>query len=131
MKVACVQLNASDNTKDNLVVIEKYIKAAADSGADMVFFPENCTLLTDKKERLFEESKKESEHPALEITANLAKRYGIWVFLGSVPVLIEEHAKLANRSFVFNPKGVIAARYDKIHLFDACLGDKESYRESW
>jgi predicted amidohydrolase len=36
---------------------------------------------------------------------------------------------MANRSFLISPKG-IAARYDKIHMFDVDLPNGESYRES-
>jgi predicted amidohydrolase len=38
--------------------------------------------------------------------------------------------KIANRSFVLNPAGEIAAWYDKIHMFDVDLPNGESYRES-
>jgi predicted amidohydrolase len=35
-----------------------------------------------------------------------------------------------NRSILFAPTGKVAARYDKIHLFDVQLGAGEAYRES-
>ena len=38
--------------------------------------------------------------------------------------------KAANRGFLIDPKGDIAARYDKIHMFDVDLAGGESYRES-
>jgi predicted amidohydrolase len=38
--------------------------------------------------------------------------------------------KAVNRSFLIDPKGEIAARYDKIHMFDVDLAGGESYRES-
>jgi predicted amidohydrolase len=38
--------------------------------------------------------------------------------------------KTANRSFLIGPDGRIAARYDKIHLFDVNLPSGETYRES-
>jgi deaminated glutathione amidase len=37
---------------------------------------------------------------------------------------------LLNRSLLFSPDGAIAARYDKIHLFDVDLPTGESLRES-
>ena len=37
---------------------------------------------------------------------------------------------MANRSTLIGPDGAIAARYDKIHMFDADLDGGESYRES-
>ena len=38
--------------------------------------------------------------------------------------------RLANRSFLIDETGKIAARYDKIHMFDADVGDGKAYRES-
>ena len=38
--------------------------------------------------------------------------------------------KVANRSYLIAPQGEIAARYDKLHMFDVDLAGGESYRES-
>jgi predicted amidohydrolase len=38
--------------------------------------------------------------------------------------------RAANRGFLIDPQGEIAARYDKIHMFDVDLPNGESYRES-
>src|SRR6476660_2182651 len=38
--------------------------------------------------------------------------------------------KVANRSYLITPQGEIAARYDKLHMFDVDLPGGESYRES-
>jgi len=38
--------------------------------------------------------------------------------------------KILNRSIMLDPTGHIAARYDKLHLFDVDLGDGKIYRES-
>jgi predicted amidohydrolase len=53
----------------------------------------------------------------------------VWLLIGSMPVRVEE-ARLANRSFLFDPKGVLVSRYDKIHMFDVDLENGETYRES-
>ena len=44
--------------------------------------------------------------------------------------LMGEHGKPVNRSLLISPAGAIAARYDKIHMFDVDLAGGESYRES-
>src|SRR5262249_714364 len=54
---------------------------------------------------------------------------GVWLLIGSLAIKVSD-AKTANRSFLFDPKGRVAARYDKIHLFDTDPGQGESYRES-
>jgi predicted amidohydrolase len=40
------------------------------------------------------------------------------------------NGKVFNRSFLYDPNGKVAARYDKINLFDVTLGGSENYRES-
>ena len=35
-----------------------------------------------------------------------------------------------NRSYLINDKGIIVAKYNKIHMFDVTLSKNESYRES-
>ncbi len=53
----------------------------------------------------------------------------IWLLIGSLSIKLEP-TKAANRSFLFDPQGRIAARYDKIHMFDVEIPDGQSYRES-
>ena len=53
----------------------------------------------------------------------------VWLLLGST-IVASESGKGLNRSLLFTPAGKIAARYDKINLFEAALGGGESYRES-
>jgi len=57
-------------------------------------------------------------------------QYGIWLHLGSIPVVHENGQKLANRSIIIGADGKIKARYDKMHLFDVNLDTGESWKES-
>ena len=59
----------------------------------------------------------------------MAKLYKKWILIGSSVVKISK-AKLANRSILINPKGLIKAYYDKIHMYDVILSKKEKYFES-
>jgi predicted amidohydrolase len=56
-------------------------------------------------------------------------RHGIWIALGSLAV-VREDGRWANRAFVIDASGEIAARYDKIHMFDVDLATGETWRES-
>jgi predicted amidohydrolase len=71
----------------------------------------------------------EDAHPALPVFQGLAKDLHIWLLAGSIGVRAPD-GRIFNRSFMFAPDGVVAARYDKIHLFDIDLGEGRSYRES-
>src|SRR5262249_55207873 len=67
--------------------------------------------------------------PALPAFRALAEELGAWLLIGSLAIKVAPK-KTANRSFLIDPKGRVAARYDKIHLFDTDPGAGESYRES-
>src|SRR3546814_23624 len=58
-----------------------------------------------------------------------AKRYGIWLVGGTLPLETPEGDRTYNTSLVFSPDGALAARYDKVHLFSFRKGT-ESYDES-
>ena len=57
--------------------------------------------------------------PRAEALMSEARTLGLWLHLG-LPVA--EDDKRRNRTLVISPEGTIAARYDKIHLFDAGSG---------
>ena len=65
----------------------------------------------------------------LPAMAGLAQAHGLWLLIGSVGVKAEDD-RIFNRSFMLSPDGTVAARYDKIHLFDIDLGGGRAYRES-
>ncbi len=49
--------------------------------------------------------------------------------MGSLAIRLEAE-RLANRSYLIDPHGRVAASYDKIHMFDVQLSEREGYRES-
>ena len=59
----------------------------------------------------------------------LARELGIFLHIGSLAIKLDE-TRVANRSYVINPEGRVAARYDKLHMFDVDLAGWESHRES-
>jgi predicted amidohydrolase len=59
----------------------------------------------------------------------MARDLRIWLHVGSMAIQVGER-KAANRAFIFAPDGSVAARYDKIHMFDVDLPSGENYRES-
>jgi len=59
---------------------------------------------------------------------DLARDKRVTIHVGSLAV--KNGDKIANRAFLISPEGEIAARYDKIHLFDVDLPNGETWRES-
>lgn len=107
------------------------IGRAARGGAGFYFAPEMALLLDRNRERATPHIVAQPHHTGLRALGEAAAREGIWVHVGSLPVLSErDSGRFANRSILFDPAGDIVARYDKIHLFDVDLATGESWRES-
>ncbi len=128
-RAACVQLRSSDDVSENIRVASDLIREAKAKGADFVATPENTTLMAPDGGAKLERSFPEDTDPALPAFRALAEELGIWLLIGSLAIKVDA-TKTANRSFLIDPKGRIAARYDKIHLFDVDLPSGETYRES-
>jgi len=126
---ACVQLRAGRNVAANIEAAEDLVRQAVEAGATFVATPENTSLMEAERALLFEKAKSEDEDEALRALRAVARERKIWLLIGSLPIRVAED-KLANRSFLVSPEGRIAARYDKIHMFDVDLAGGESYRES-
>lgn len=126
---ACVQLRAGRNVAANIEAAEDLVRQAAEAGATFVATPENTSLMEAERALLFEKAKPEDQDEALRALRAVAREKKIWLLIGSLPIRVADD-KLANRSFLVSPEGRIAARYDKIHMFDVDLAGGESYRES-
>lgn len=105
------------------------IGGAAMGGAQMLFTPEMSGLIDRDRARAAQHIVPEAQSPVLTAAREAASGAGIWVAIGSIPVLRDD-GRWANRAFVIDANGEIAARYDKIHMFDVDLSTGESWRES-
>jgi predicted amidohydrolase len=128
-RAACVQLRSSDDVKENIRIASKLIREAKAEGADFIATPENTTLMAPDGGAKLDNSFSEDQDPALPRFRALAEELGIWLLIGSLAIKVSA-TKTANRSFLLGPQGKIAARYDKIFLFDVDLPSGETYRES-
>ena len=54
---------------------------------------------------------------------------GAWLLAGSLSIRLEDEWS-ANRCYLIDSTGAIRAAYDKIHMFDVELNDRETYHES-
>lgn len=128
-RIALVQMRCGREVEPNLEAAEAAIREAAAGGAVFVQTPENTSLMELSTRRLFERVMPEDANPAVERFVALAAELKIWLHIGSLAIRVRED-KVANRAFLIAPDGSVAARYDKIHMFDVDLPGGESYRES-
>jgi deaminated glutathione amidase len=130
-RAALVQMRAGRAVEPNLEQAEILIRRAAASGADYVQTPENTAIMELELDRVFALAQTEEESVPLVRLRALAAELGVWLHIGSLGIRLElEPASVANRSYLIDPEGGLAARYDKLHMFDVDLGGGESYRES-
>jgi predicted amidohydrolase len=128
-KAALIQMRSSREMAPNLVEASKFIRQAASQGATFISTPEMTNIFEPDRERLKAVVMTEAEDSSVHGFMALAAKLKIWLHLGSM-ALKGEDGKLVNRTLLLNPKGEIAARYDKIHLFDVDLPNGDKYRES-
>lgn len=131
MKIAVLQMTAGIDPADNARTLVQAVRDAKVGGAEMLFTPEMSNLIDRNRARAADTIRSEGEDPVLAEVRTAAAEHGLWVHLGSLAVRGDApDAKWRNRAFVIAPDGSIAARYDKIHLFDVDLASGESWRES-
>ena len=128
-RLACIQTNSGGSMERNIHAIRTLVRKARDGGADLIALPEVVALVEPDRTRLLATAPEEADHPARAAFCELARETGAWILGGSIAVRTG-NGRIANRSLVFDPSGVIAGRYDKIHMFDVDLPDGETYRES-
>ena len=128
-RIAVLQMTTGINPADNAATLVGAVGAAAMAGAEMIFTPEMSGLLDRNRERARPHIVAEADNPVLAAVQEAAARAGLWVAIGSLAVLRED-GRWANRSLLVNASGMVAARYDKLHMFDVDLAGGESWRES-
>ncbi|OYU17045.1 MAG: amidohydrolase [Rhodobacteraceae bacterium PARR1] len=131
MRAGLVQLTVGDDPAENLPETQALIRAAVQGGAGFVLTPECTNALSSNRARQRSLFRAEDQDQTLAALREEAARAGIWLLIGSLGVLSDDpDGRFANRSFLIGPDGAIAARYDKIHMFDVNVSDTEVYRES-
>jgi deaminated glutathione amidase len=129
VKVAAIQMCSGVDPERNIARMDALVREAHAAGATYVQTPEMTGALVRDKAALKAMLKTEDRDPVAARATSLARELGIHVHVGSTAILLDD-GKVANRGLLFGPDGTLAARYDKIHMFDVDLDKGESWRES-
>ena len=128
-KAALIQMRSGVDMARNLSDASAMTRQAAVQGAQYVLTPEMTNIFEADRERLKSFARPEEDDVCVASFSQLAKELGIWLHVGSL-ALRASPEKLVNRSLLFSTDGKVAARYDKIHLFDVDMPSGERIRES-
>ena len=130
MKVAALQLCASDDPVANLALTLSMVQRAAEAGAQFIATPEVTNCVSSSRRRQNEVLALQENDQTLAAMCAAAARFGVWISVGSLALKLPDDDRFTNRSFMIDPSGQIIAQYDKIHMFDVTLSETEQYRES-
>ena len=128
-RIAVLQMTSGIDPAANALSVANAAQQAALGGASMLFTPEMTGLLDRDRTRAGAKVVDEASDQVLAAARHAAQTNGLWIALGSLAIRGGAE-RFANRSFVIDPAGVIAARYDKMHMFDVALDSGETWQES-
>lgn len=128
IRIAAIQMAAGPNVSGNLEEAARLLDMAASQGAKLAALPEYFCIMGMKDADKVAAREQDNCGPIQEFLSKTAKRLGIWLVGGSVPLVSSKPDKVRNSCLVYNDMGDQVARYDKIHLFGLELGN-ERYAE--
>ena len=127
--VAAIQMVSTPDPAQNTRAAALRIEEAAQSGASIVLLPEYWPLLGRTDTDKLAHAEQPGDGPLQKFMSSIAKKHGLWLIGGTIPLVSPEPGKVLNTLLAYGPDGSLAARYDKIHLFGFTRG-QESYDES-
>ncbi|MCC7090561.1 MAG: carbon-nitrogen hydrolase family protein, partial [Nitrosomonas sp.] len=127
-RVAAIQMASGPNVSANLEEAARLIEEAVAQEAKLVVLPEYFCIMGMKDTDKLAVREQPGSGQIQEFLSETARRLGIWLVGGSVPLASPEADKVYNSCLVYAENGEQVARYDKIHLFGLQLG-QEKYAE--
>ncbi len=128
MKIAAVQMVSTPDVDRNLQAASRLVAEAASKGAGLVVLPEYFCLMGRRDDDKLRVAEAAGDGPIQQTLSEAARRHGVWLVGGTLPLRSANAAQALNSCHVWAPDGSPAARYDKIHLF-AFDNGRESYDE--
>ena len=129
VRVAALQMVSTPRVEENLKTAAGLVAQAVAQGAQLVALPEYFPIMGLSDADKFAVREVDGQGAIQDFLAATARKHGIWLVGGSLPLVAAEAGKVLNSCLVFDPRGERVARYDKIHLFGFQKG-AERYNES-
>jgi nitrilase len=129
LRVAAIQMVSGPEVAPNLAAAGRLLEQAASAGAGLAVLPEFFPIMGLRDTDKIGVREVPGRGPIQEFLAERAQRLGLWIIAGSVPLQASVPDKVRNSCLVYDERGRLRARYDKIHLFGFDSG-RERYVES-
>ena len=129
--IATIQLNSGPNTQANLLIVSEIFDQISKSKAKVVVLPENFSLMPENDSEFLDKAEEDGSGHVQDFIKELASKHKVWVVAGTIPTKTSNPKKVNASTYVYDDKGDVVYKYNKIHLFDVKLPDAdESYNES-
>ncbi len=117
MKIAALQMVSTPSVEQNLDAARALLERAAGEGAELAVLPEYFCILGRSDRDKLAVAEAFGDGPIQRMLADSARRHGLWLVGGTLPIATGDANRVMNSNLVFSPEGERVARYDKIHLF--------------
>lgn len=128
VRVAALQMASGPHVDANLKEAARLLEIAAAEGARLAALPEYFPIMGMHEQDKVRVREADGAGPIQEFLSASARKHGMWIVGGSVPLEAAVPHKVRNSTLVYDDTGKRVARYDKIHLFGFEMG-AESYSE--
>jgi nitrilase len=135
-------MTSAPEVEANLATARVLLERAHAEGATLAALPENFAIMGRKESDKVGVAEVLGEGPIQAFLGRCARELGLWIIGGTIPLRVaSEPERAASASLVFDDHGRCVGRYDKIHLFDVAIPNRdrpkdgapqrdERYRES-
>jgi predicted amidohydrolase len=129
---AAIQMTSTPEVASNLAAARHLLERARQKGAVLAALPENFAIMGRQEADKVAAAEPMGEGPIQAFLSRCASELGLWIIGGTLPIEVPgQPGKVAAASLVFDDRGRCVSRYDKIHLFDVDIPEREErYRES-
>lgn len=123
LRVSLVQLHVTGDRDRNVDRAIELCREAAAHDPDLIVLPENFNFTGTEEEKLAHAETMDG--PTLPKVRELATELDTYIGAGSIKMEVSGDDLLRNRHCVIDPDGEVQASYDKLHIFNASVGDTE------
>ncbi|HEX6928445.1 MAG TPA: carbon-nitrogen hydrolase family protein [Gammaproteobacteria bacterium] len=128
--VAAIQMASGPRLDVNLAEAGRLLRAAAEANVRLAVLPEYFAQFGLPERERTAAAETSGSGPIQDFLARMSRETGMWIVGGSLP-LKTTGDRVRGACLLFDDKGEPVARFDKMHLFDVHVPEKdEHYEES-
>lgn len=130
IRIAAIQMCSTEDRKRNLSTARMLMEKAIGQGARLISLPENFSFIGLEEGDKIQAAEDLDTGPGVRLLRKFAEENEVAIIGGSIPLKVKGRDKVTNTCLVVDTNGDIRARYDKIHLFDVTLNERNTFSES-